>query len=189
MTEHEHEGRGAVDALRARLGVHYRASVDDGRAEIARALADELNIDRDQADAMVGRLIDSGQIRYISGIEADRGDTGATRYEQRSDADSSTGAPGLAEPDATDRRDLLRSNAIPHEGAPPQRHVSGITAPATAPLVAGGFGAPGATPLAAGVPIGESAEERQRMGYWEFGGGAGVAPSSTRKGQVEPRGT
>lgn len=189
MTEHDQESRDVVGVLRDRLGVRYQASIDDGRAEIVRVLADELKIGRDEADSMTSQLIDSGRIRYVTGVERDVEYDTEAHQDERGDADNRRGAAGVVAPDLTDRTDILQANAIPGGGGP-QTTASGLHAGAAAPVAAGSSGAaPGALPLAAGVDIGAGAEEQQRRGFWDFGAGAaGVVPSTTRKGQVEPRG-
>ncbi len=190
MTEYEHEGRDVVDVLRERLGVRYQASIDDGRGEIARVLAGELNIGRDEADSMVSQLIDSGRIRYVTGVERDVEYDVTAQRDEHSDVDSRRGAPGLVAPDLADRSDNLSVNAIPGQGGP-QTTASGLHAGAAAPIAAGSSGAiPGTLPLAAGLAANADADDPQRAGYWDFGSGAaGVRPSTTRKGQVEPLGT
>lgn len=180
----ERQGRDLLGALRERLGVRYRARLDDGRAELVRVAGDALGVGRDEAGRAVGELIDSGRIRYVVGTEQDVEHDVAAQGDERSDTVEGR------DDGATDRSDNLTINAIPGRGNDRSGGVSGITSGATAPLVQGGFVAPGATPLAAGVDIGDNAAERQAMGYWDLGeGAAGVVPSSTRKGQVEPRGT
>jgi hypothetical protein len=179
----ERQGGDPVESLRARLGVQYRARLDEGRAELARVLGDELGLGRDDAERAVRELIDAGRIRYVTGVEEDVTHDMAAQHDEHSDANA-------RDDGATERSDNLTINAIPGRGNDRSGGVSGLTAPSTSPLVQGGIVAPGATPLAAGVDIGDNAAERQQMGYWDLGGGAGgVVPSSTRKGQVEPRGT
>jgi hypothetical protein len=181
----ERQSNDLIEMLRDRLGMQYHAGVDEGRREIARVLADATQMGHDEADAAVSRMIDSGMIRYV---------TGAERDVDRSVAPGEDAAFGRDRTDRTrggldERADDLSINAIPGTGGP-QAATSGMLAGAPAPIAAGGLGAPPATPLAAGDGITASAEDLQRGGYWEFTGDkAGVVPSSTRKGQVEPRGT
>lgn len=181
MTERENSS--VVEVLRDRLGIRYRSSIKDGRKTIVKVISDEMNVSRDEADAITTELIDSGKIRYVLGTEEDREYDVAAQHDERSDA-------GLVEPDLTDSSDNLRANAIPGQGGP-QTTAAGLHAGAVAPVAAGsGSAIPGALPLAAGLPVGEGADDQQRLGYWDFGSdAAGVVPSSTRKGQVEPRGT
>ena len=67
----EQRGDSAIDVLRSRLGPRHQAGIDEGRADIERVLRDEMNIDRDQAAAMVQRMIDEGTLRYVTSDERD----------------------------------------------------------------------------------------------------------------------
>lgn len=184
MTERQGHATGVAEMLRDRLGATYRADIDRGKDEIVRVIADGLGVGRDEAAAILRRELDAGRIRYVVGHEADPVEGRAAQHDERSDR-----AGGREAGDFTDRADNLRINAMPGTGGP-GAGTSGITPNAVAPLVAGGTTTPSAAPLAAGADIGASAEDLQRGGYWEFlGDRAGVVPSSTRKGQVEPRGT
>lgn len=179
MTERQSDAVDVVEILRDRLGVTYHASIDGGRGEIVGVIADELNVGRDEAEEILRMQMEAGRIRYVVGSEVD-----PVGNPEVQDDRARRGDEGV-----TDRSDNLRVNAIPGQGGP-DAATSGLTAGAAAPLVAGGTTSPAAAPLAAGVDIGGSAEDLQRGGYWEFAGDrAGVVPSSTRKGQVEPKGT
>lgn len=187
MTEHEHESRDVVDVLRRNLGSRYRASIDDGRAEIARVLASELNMSSGDADTMTSELIESGRIRYVTAVEHDVDYDVEAQRDERSDLDSRRGGLGLTDPDLSDASDNPRANAVAGQGGP-QTTAAGLHAGAAAPVAAGSSSAlPGTLPIAAtDETLGGAGD---RGGYWEFGGGVGVVPSTTRKGQVEPRGT
>jgi hypothetical protein len=179
----ERQGLELIEILRNRLGLQYHAGIDEGRREIVRVLTEETQMNRDEADATVTRLIDSGMMRYITGAERDMDQSIAPL-----DRDSGHG-------ERTDRSrvdemaDNLTVNAVPGAGGP-QAATTGMVAGAPAPIAAGGLTTPPAIPVAAGDAPVANAEDLQRGGYWEFNGeGAGVIPSPTRKGQVEPRGT
>ena len=187
MTEHhamgKHQEHDVVEILRDRLGMHYRSSMDSGRDEIVRVIAAELNVGRDEAEQIMRQQLDAGRIRYITRAEQDVDDDVAAQDDGRTDR-----ANRMDTNDITDRSRNLAVNAIPGGGGP-SAATSGLTAGAAAPIAAGGTTMSGAVPLAAGAPIGESADDLQG-GYWDFAGDkAGVKPSSTRKGQVEPKGT
>ncbi|GAB4430011.1 MAG: hypothetical protein OHK0015_14630 [Chloroflexi bacterium OHK40] len=174
----EQQSRDIVDILSERLGVHYYASIDDGRARIVETIAEELRLDRARAEETLERLLEAGRIRYVTGTERDVVRDVAPRDGDHSDHRE----------DATNRSDSLVVNAIPGAGGP-QQGTSGLSAGAVAPVAAGGTSsnAPGA-PLAAAIPLDHSAEEAQRAGYWDFSEARGVVPSDSRKGQVEPAG-
>jgi len=181
MTEHqEHD---VVEILRDRLGMHYRSGMDSGRDEIVRVIAAEMHVDHDEAEQIMRQQLDAGRIRYIDHAERDvEHDTPAQDDERTDRANRADGG------EITDRSKDLTANAIVGQGGP-SAALGGLTAGAAAPLVAGGATNSGALPLAAGAPIGDSAEDLQG-GYWDFAGDkAGIVASSTRKGQVEPKGT
>jgi hypothetical protein len=179
----EHESRDLVEALSARLGNRHYSSIDDGRADIVSAVADEMHVSRDEADGITQRLIDSGRIRYVTGTERDVEHDVEAQDDEHSDRANRMRAEGM-----TDRSDTLRANAIPGQGGP-DAVSSGLTGAAVAPVaVAPGSSTPAAAPLAAGVPLAASADELQRGGYWDLSGAKGVVPSDARKGQVEPAG-
>lgn len=179
----EHESRDLVEALSARFGPRHYSSIDDGRADLVGAIADELHVGRDEADMMFQRMVDSDRIRYVTGTERDVEHDVEAQDDEHSDRLNRMRAEGL-----TDRTDNLQVNAIPGQGGP-NAATSGLTGPAVAPVaVAPGSSTPAATPLAAGVPLDASAEDLQRGGYWDLSGAKGVRPSETRKGQVEPAG-
>lgn len=168
----ELQGRDPVDILRSRLGVRYSSGLDDGRSEIVRVLSDELGLNRSEAEATLRNLMDTGHIRYITARESDTARAvGAGRSD---DLDASS--------------DDLRVNAIPGGGGPASA-VSGLSAGAAAPVVVGGNTTPPPIPVETGVPLGMEDNFDPRLGYWDFGGGGGVVPSRSRKGQVEPTGT
>lgn len=184
MTERQNSAMDVVEILRDRLGVTYRADIDGGRDKIVRVIADGLRVNRDEAAAVLRQQMDAGRIRYVLGTEADPVEDRAAQHDERSDQANRRADDGF-----TDRSDNLRANALPGVVGP-AGGTSGLMGSPVAPLVAGGTTTPPATPLAAGVPLDASADDLQRGGYWEFlGDRAGVVPSSTRKGQVEPRGT
>lgn len=184
MTERKHTE--VIEALRSRLGFQYESSMEDGRHEIERVVADEMNVSSDEAKGIVSELIDGGMIRYVTGAERD------VEYDveaQRDEYTDEQNREAREREKIDDRRDNLAVNAIPGQGGP-SAATSGLAAGAAAPVAAAGATAPAALPLAAGVDIGKNAAELQDAGYWEFTADrAGVVPSSTRKGQVEPRGT
>lgn len=188
MTEHAHEGRDVVDVLRAHFGPRYQASIDGGRDEIARVLADQLNVDGGEADALTSELIDSGRIRYVTAVERDPDYDREAQHDERSDAGNHDGGLGIMTPDLTDGSDSRRANAISGQGGP-SATAAGMHGGMVAPVAAAGTGnpLPGTLPLAASENSLGGADDR--VGYWEFGGGSGVVPSTTRKGQVEPSGT
>lgn len=183
MTERQHEE--LIEILRRRLGSRHMAGIDEGRADIVGVLRDELSIGGDEADAMLGRLMDAGLVRYVTGDERDP-----------------VGAPEVIDdperPRQTDRVDPAeRPLAVPPVGGP-QEGYSGLStgssaraAGAAIPIAGAGTGSPAAGPLAvvAADPTTSGEASATGHGYWDIGGsGAGVVPSSTRKGQVEPRG-
>jgi hypothetical protein len=169
-----------IDQLRARFGYHYPISMEEGRAELVRAISEEINCSSDEADTLLQYMIDAGEIRYVPAIERDP-----------------VGNPAVApadQPDpAADRpAEDLRINAIPGQGGPPGG-TSGMTGGQAAPTIVGGGTTTSPTmPVGAGLAAStaEASGGRPEGGYWDLGTGTvGVAPSSTRKGQVEPRGT
>ncbi|HMQ31325.1 MAG TPA: hypothetical protein PKD53_11385 [Chloroflexaceae bacterium] len=183
MTERQHEE--LIEILRRRLGSRHMAGIDEGRADIVGVLRDELSIERDEADALLGRLMDAGLVRYVTSDERDP-----------------VGNPEVIhDPERPERTDPAeRPIAVPPVGGP-QEGYSGLStgssaraAGAAIPVAGAGTGSPAAGPVAvvAADPTtaGEAAAQGTGPGYWDIGGsGAGIVPSSTRKGQVEPRGT
>gem|GEM_PF-1546962 len=191
-----HGGHNAVELLRERLGIRYQAGLDEGRAEIARVLAGELNVGHDEAERMTRQLIDSGEIRFIPGIERDDDRNIPPVDDSRVDmgeyhrGNADAGAPGVVLPELNDRAGGRDSDArADADGTPlPAGLHPGFAAPIAANNPSGST--PGTVPLAAGLPFDADTGDHLRTGYWDFGSGAvGVRPSSTRKGQVEPRGT
>jgi hypothetical protein len=184
VTERQNSATDVVEILRDRLGATYRADIDGGRDEIVRVIADGLSVDRDEAATILHQQMEAGRIRYVVGTETDPVEDRAAQHDERSDQANRRDDDGI-----TDRRDTLRASALPG-AVGPAGGTSGLMGSPVAPLVAGGTTTPPATPLAADAPLAASADDLQRGGYWEFlGDRAGVVPSSTRKGQVEPRGT
>jgi hypothetical protein len=187
-----------VERLRERFGPQYAASLEGGRSEINRAVADELGIGNDEADQTVSRLIDAGMIRYVTADEADPVVDVEAQDDERPDDR------GVGRSDAyIDRGDSLRINAIPGQGGPAggtAGHMGGPVAPpavgagATAhvPVAASGTGSAAPAPLAGAIVPGADAANvgaGHGVGYWEFlGERSGVVPSRSRKGQVEPKG-
>lgn len=184
MTDRQHVE--VIEALRTRLGFQYEAGMDEGRHEIEKVVADEMSIGRDEAKSVVDELVQTGRIRYVTGVERDVEHDVEAQHDEYSDEQNRE----LRERgQIDDRRDNLKVNAIPGQGGP-SASTSGLAAGAAAPVAAAGATAPAALPLAAGVDIDKNAAEQQNNGYWEFAADrAGVVPSGTRKGQVEPRGT
>lgn len=179
----EHESLDLVDALRTRFGPRHYTTLDKGRDDIIGAIADEMNVSRDEAATITERLIESGRIRYVIGTERDVEHDVEAQDDERSDRANRLRDEGL-----TDRSENLQANAIPGQGGP-DAVSSGLTGSAVGPVAfAPGSSTPGATPAAAGVPLTESAEELQRGGYWDLSDAKGVVPSGARKGQVEPAG-
>jgi len=195
---HAQGGHDPVEVLRSRLGVRYQAGIDEGRGEIARVLADELNIGRDEAERMTRQLIESGEIRYVTDVERDVDpnipptDETQSNVRHRSDDDRDHSAAGIADPAllnrTSSRDDTLNENVVVGGGGP-QTTAAGINTPAAGPVAAGSSGAlPGTLPINVGP--GSADGMADGGGYWDFGSGAaGVRPSPTRKGQVEPLGT
>jgi hypothetical protein len=192
----EREITDVVEILRARLGVRYVAGLDAGRREINRVVADELRLSGTDADVLVSRLIDAGMIRYVTRDEVDPVGDPEAQDDERSDEAS------RRSDDYIDRSGSLRANAIAGQGGPSagtSGQMGGPVAPPAAaglgpvPVAAVGTGSAVPAPLAAAAmpaPDADGVRGHYDMGYWEFvGERAGVVPSSTRKGQVEPRGT
>jgi hypothetical protein len=179
----EHESRDLVEVLSARFGNRHYSTIESGRADLVGAIADEMHVGRDEADTLLQRMIDSDRIRYVTGVERDIEHDVEAQDDEHSDRINRMQDEGL-----TDRSDNLRVNAIPGQGGP-DAVSSGLTGAAVAPVaVAPGSSTPVGAPLAAGVPLGASAEDLQRGGYWDLSGAKGVRPSDSRKGQVEPEG-
>lgn len=63
-----------VEALRSRLGVRWEGPEADGRDEMIKVLQDELGYDKEQANAAIAALIESGTLRYHrpAATDADR---------------------------------------------------------------------------------------------------------------------
>ncbi|NTU79556.1 MAG: hypothetical protein HGA45_09160 [Chloroflexales bacterium] len=149
MTEQQSDN--LVEILRRQLGPRHQSSMHQGRAEITQVLRDELQVGAAEAESLVRQMIDSGQLRYVTGDESP---PGAERM--------------IAQP-----------------GERPDRPL----ATPVVPVVTGGTSSPPLVPVSAGDP-GAVDAGGQGPGYWDIGGqAAGVVPSTTRKGQVEPRGT
>lgn len=191
MTERQSDAMDVVEILRSRLGNTYHASIDGGRDEIVRVIADELHVGRDEAGEILRRQLDAGRIRYVTADEADPVEDRAAQHDERADRDNPRGA-GYA-----DRDDSLRINAIPGQGGPSAAtsgQMGGIAVPpavglgAAAPVAGAGTGSAASAPLAVAAAGSETAG--RGAGYWDFcGDKAGVVPSPNRKGQVEPKGT
>ncbi len=184
MTERQSDD--LVEILRRRLGVRYPSGIDEGRAAMARALRDELSLGADEADALLRGLIDAGQIRYVTGDERDPMLDPGARDDERPDQQGHTST-----------RDPLETgvglNPIPAQGGP-QEGLSGLKAGAALPVSGAGTGSPAAGPLAVAAATGDAMTDEptgaRGPGYWDIGAGtSGVVPSTTRKGQVEPKGT
>lgn len=183
--------RDPMGVLRDRLGVRYRSSIDDGRTEIARVLSDELNISRDEAHDMVRRLVDSGQLRYVTDVEHDVDYNVEARGEPTSRDNGLGNDVTLDGSGPSNRGDTLRTNAIPGGGGPQEASL-GLSAGAAAPLAVGtSSGGGGAVnPVVAGADPGRLSDDRNDSGYWDFDSERStVVPSTSRKGQVEPSGT
>lgn len=169
-----------IDQLRARFGYHYPSAMEEGRAELVRAISDEVDCSSDEADTLFQYMIDAGEIRYVPAVERDPVGNPAVAPADRRD------------PEVDSPAEDLRVNAIAGQGGPPGG-TSGMTGAHAAPgLAAGGTTTSPAMPVGAGLAAStaESTGGRPESGYWDLGSGAvGVVPSSTRKGQVEPRGT
>lgn len=181
MTERQHEE--LIDMLRRRFGARHMAGIDEGRADMVGVLRDELGIGRDEADALLGRLIEAGLVRYVTGDERDPvGDPEVLNDPER--------APRAGRADPAER-----PIAVPPAGGP-QEGYSGMATGSAAqaaggavPVAGAGTGSPAAGPVAI-VAADPEQGGATGPGYWDIGGsGAGVVPSATRKGQVEPRGT
>lgn len=182
--EHEQRSDSVVDILQRRLGTRHHSGMESGRKDIERVLMDELSMEHDQAHEMVSRMIDSGQIRYVTGDERDIEVDRDAQLDEHTDRAYQVGA---------DRRGMADDVVTP-----------GMIPPATAAGTAGmntGTGMPPvpiAPPPSGGSPAvaplfpaaGDADMAGDRMGYWDIcGDKAGVVPSRSRKGQVEPRGT
>lgn len=173
MTERQSDD--VVEILRSRLGVRYQSGVDEGRAAMVRTLRDELGLDADQAEAAVRDLIDGGHLRYVTADERDPETRDDGRSRRQDDHPRYS----------TDPADL---NVVPATGGP-QAGTSGLATGSAAVAAGAGSGSPAAGPLAVAAAAGGVSGGEDR-GYWDIGAGAtGVVPSSTRKGQVEPKGT
>lgn len=175
MTERHDDS--AVEALRSRLGTRHQSGIDAGKADMARVLREELNIGADEADDLLRQMIEAGTVRYVTGSERD---------PEVRDGDGAEHTGMRAEDSAAARGDALGLNVVPPTGGP-QAGYSGMATGTATPAVAVGTGSPAAGAMAMAATDGAMAEG----GYWEIGAGGatGVVPSSTRKGQVEPRGT
>lgn len=182
MAMTERAPRDVIEILKERLGVRYRSDIDSGRNEMMRVVREALNVSSEESERIIRQLIDNGQIRYVTGDERDVEHDVEAQHDEHSDRQRRGEAEGFS-----DRSDNLRVNAIPGAGGP-QEAASGITGPATAPVVAGGSTTPAIIPAVVDPGLTETAGTRQGGGYWDFGSETvGVVPSDSRKGQVEPR--
>lgn len=186
----EQRGDSVIDILRSRLGPRHMSGIDEGRADIERVLRDELNMDGEQAQTMVQRMIDDGTLRYVTAAERDPEVDVAAQDDERSDRANQVGD---RNPGAID--DRLGASIVPPTGGP-QEGYSGLStgsaalaAGAAMPVAGAGTGSAAAAPLAVAATD-PALGAHGGAGYWDIGGGAtGVVPSTTRKGQVEPKGT
>ena len=170
-----------VEALRRRLGNRHQAGLDEGRADLVQALRDELSLSADEAEVTLRRLIHEGRVRYVPAHERDVEHDATAQHDEYLDRDQRT----RDDNPATTGAGL--GLAVPPTGGPQQGY-SGVTGTA-APVAAAGTGSAAAGPLAVAAADSDLVEG-QGPGYWDIGGQAtGVVPSTTRKGQVEPRGT
>lgn len=187
MTEQRSDS--VIDILRSKLGPRHMSGMDEGRADIERILREELRLERGDAETMVSRMIDDGQLRYVTAAERDPEVDREAQHDERSDRANQVGA-GRA-PIA----DVLGAGVVPPTGGP-QEGYSGLStgsaaraAGAATPVAGAGTGTAAAGPLAVTAATDPTLGAGQ-AGYWDIGGlAAGVVPSSTRKGQVEPQGT
>lgn len=172
----ERESGNLIEILRQRFGPRHPGAMDRGRADIVQALRDELQIGAADAEAMVQRLVEQGQLRYVTSDERDPGDTSAPADDRAERA--GTGAGGVTPVAPPISANVPVAPAV--TGAAP-----------VAPVAAGGTTSTAQPPL---VPASVDDDDAARaggqgVGYWDIGGqAAGVVPSATRKGQVEPRG-
>lgn len=165
----QRESSSLIETLRARLGPRHQSTMDRGRADIVQVLRDELQIGANDAEAMVRQLIDQGQLRYVTSDERDPAGTSGPLTDEAGRAGSAGVAPPIS---AT----VPVAPAV--TGAAPVAPIAGGTT-TPAPIV------PAATDHDVTARAGD-----QDSGYWDIGGqAAGVVPSETRKGQVEPKGT
>jgi hypothetical protein len=181
MTEHQMD---VCDMLRGHLGVRYQGTLEDGRKEIIRLIASDMGVSHEEAEVIFRRELDAGRIRYIT---AEERDVEANRIA--SDPDYATRG-RHTDLDAQARN--LTINAIPGQGGV-STGTAGLSAGAAAPVIAGAntTPVPPIMPAAAARPINDVSDaDYFEGGYWDLcGDRAGVVPSRSRKGQVEPLGT
>jgi AraC-like DNA-binding protein len=180
----EHESHDLCEMLRGHLGVRFQGTLEEGRDEIIRLIASDLGVSRDEAQAIFKRELDAGRIRYIT---ADERDHEAARIAADEHGDHGRHS------DLDDHARNLTINAIPGQGGV-SAGTAGLSAGAAAPVITGGTSTPAIPPImpaGAAHPIDDATDtDYFEGGYWDLcGDRAGVVPSRSRKGQVEPRGT
>jgi hypothetical protein len=184
--EHEERRDSAVDILQRRLGTRYRSGIDDGRAAIMRVLSEELSIGRDQADEQVSRMIESGQLRYVPAVEHDIEVDRDTQHDEHTDRSTEVGGGSQT------TRGTLGPDETPLAGTPIAGSggvVMSILGVPAAAVGTGGSGAAAAMPLPT-ADMDDTDDTWRHGGYWDISSEtAGVVPSRSRKGQVEPKGT
>jgi hypothetical protein len=184
----EHQSHDVVDILRERLGARYHSGMEAGRDEIIRTIGSEMQVSGDEAQAIFQNQLDAGRIRYVPAVERDNDNNRLGPGDSYVDQGAHDRHTDL---DAQARH--LTINAIPGQGGV-SAGTAGLSAGAAAPVAAGGSTTPAPIPAmmpaAAEHPIEDGDIYEGEGGYWDFRGDrAGVVPSSTRKGQVEPSGT
>ena len=173
MTEqHEERSDSVVDILRRRLGTRHQSGLEEGREDIVRVLRDELSMEHDQAEGLVSRLIDAGQIRYVTAAEHDAELDPDVQYDEHTDR--------------AYQDDVVPPAVVPPVGMAGMNTGTGMPPmPIVAPPPS--TGSPAAVPMM--HPALDTDAADGRMGYWDIcGDKAGVVPSRSRKGQVEPKG-
>lgn len=182
MTEqHEERSDNVVDILQRRLGTRHYSGMEEGRDDIVRVLRDELSMEHDVAEGLVSRLIDAGQIRYVTAAEHDAELDPDAQYDEHTDRAYQIG---------DDRRGTT-DDVVPPAVVPPVG-MAGLntgTGMPPMPIVAPppSTGSPAAVPMT--HPAFDADTADGRTGYWDIcGDKAGVVASRSRKGQVEPKG-